>query len=408
MAIVYKANDKFNSNLSQSYTVSDTTLYVDAVPDHVPTIIVADYGGVNETIFAVTDKTANSLTGVSRLRGANTNLDNGTTITCLNNEEFINQFETAVFNTESLKDLVYAADGGSTDAYAISLSPTPTDLDELIGVPITFKANTVNTGAATLNINSLGPIAIKKLHDQVLADGDIEVGQLVTVVYDGTNFQMQSQIANTPEAEAGGTAFWTDVPGTPVRVSDTQFTITDTANANLYDLLFKKGVILRWLESSTFQTAMVISSSYSSNAVTINIVGDSLTAGFTSMKYAIQMAQMETFIIAGTLGAATDIAKTWYLAQGAYILSADAYVKTAGTTNDTVFDINDDGTTLFTTKPTIATTATSDINNVSTNPSTEVAAASLITVDVDSVSTTAPIEAYIYLFWYPTSWRYRS
>lgn len=90
--MLYKANDKYNANLSQSYTVSDTTLYVDAVPDNVPTIVVADYGGDNETVFYVTAKTSNSLTGVSRLKGANVNLDNTTTITCINNEEFINQF----------------------------------------------------------------------------------------------------------------------------------------------------------------------------------------------------------------------------------------------------------------------------------------------------------------------------
>lgn len=205
-----------------------------------------------------------------------------------------------------------------------------------------------------------------------------------------------------------GTSFWTDMPGTPTRVSDTQFTITDTSNANLYDQIFKKGVILIWMESSTFQTAMVISSSYGANTVTINLVGDSLTAGFTAMKYAIPMANVETFIIPGSLATGTDLAKTWYVDQDVYILSADAYVKTAGTTNSSVFDINDDGTTKFTTKPTITTGTTSDIDNVADNPSTAVAAGSLVTIDIDAVSTTVPIEAYIKVFSYPVSWRYRT
>jgi len=208
-------------------------------------------------------------------------------------------------------------------------------------------------------------------------------------------------------AASGGTSYWTDVPGTPTRVSDTQFTITDTSNANLYDLLFKKGVVLKWLESTTFQTAMVISSSYSSDVVTINIVGDSLTAGFTAMKYCIVKAQKETFIIAGTLAAATDITKTWYPPSGVYLLSVDAFVKTAGTTNATIFDLNVSGTTKFTAKPQIASAATSGLNFVADTPSTEVAAAAPVTVDVDSVSTTAPIEAYIDLFYVPSDWRYR-
>lgn len=98
----YYANDKYNAVLTAGYSVGQTTLYVSAVPNHVPTIIVAAKGTENETVFAVTDKTTNSLTGVSRLRGANVNLDAQTPLTCLNNEEFINQLASvnAVFNEE--------------------------------------------------------------------------------------------------------------------------------------------------------------------------------------------------------------------------------------------------------------------------------------------------------------------
>jgi hypothetical protein len=91
---------------------------------------------------------------------------------------------------------VYAADSVGTDAYAITLSPVPSAY--ATGQVFHFKAGTANTGACTLNVNTLGAKTIKKLHDQDLADNDIEVGQIVTVVYDGTNFQMQSQVANTP------------------------------------------------------------------------------------------------------------------------------------------------------------------------------------------------------------------
>ena len=88
----YYANDKYNATLTAGYSVGQTTLYVSAVPNHVPTIIVAAKGTDNETVFAVTDKTTNSLTGVSRLRGANVDLDAQTPLTCLNNEEFQNQY----------------------------------------------------------------------------------------------------------------------------------------------------------------------------------------------------------------------------------------------------------------------------------------------------------------------------
>ena len=192
---IYKANDKYNAVLSSGYTAGQNTLSVSAVPDNVPTIVVLAKGTDNETVFSVTGKTINSLTGVARLRGANIDLDAQTPVTCLNNEEFVNQYATALFSGEGLADFIYGVDGGSNDTYVISLTVAPTDYASLTGVPILFKANTANTGAATLNINSLGAKTIKKLNDQDLATNDIEAGQIVQVVYDGTNFQMQSQVA---------------------------------------------------------------------------------------------------------------------------------------------------------------------------------------------------------------------
>ncbi len=90
--------------------------------------------------------------------------------------------------------IAYAADAGSTDAYAITITPAPAAY--VTGMMFVFKANTINTGACSLQVNALAVIPIKKKHDQDPADGDIEAGQMVSVIYDGTNFQMQSQIAN--------------------------------------------------------------------------------------------------------------------------------------------------------------------------------------------------------------------
>lgn len=87
----------------------------------------------------------------------------------------------------------YAADAGASDTYAITLAPAPTAY--VTGMPVSFKANTANTGAATLNVNSIGAITIKKQYNQDLATGDIVANQIVDVIYDGTNFQMQSPVA---------------------------------------------------------------------------------------------------------------------------------------------------------------------------------------------------------------------
>jgi hypothetical protein len=91
---------------------------------------------------------------------------------------------------------VYAADAEASDTYVISM--TPTLAAYTTGMEVNFKANTANTGAATLNIDSLGAKTIVKRGASTLADNDIKAGQIVTVVYDGTNFQMQSQLGNAP------------------------------------------------------------------------------------------------------------------------------------------------------------------------------------------------------------------
>lgn len=62
------------------------------------------------------------------------------------------------------------------------------------GMNLYVNISVANTGAATLQINALAAKTIKKLHDQDLVTGDIEVGQIIHVIYDGTNFQMLSQL----------------------------------------------------------------------------------------------------------------------------------------------------------------------------------------------------------------------
>lgn len=78
----------------------------------------------------------------------------------------------------------YAADAGVSDAYAITVAPAPAAY--AAGQVFIFKAATANTGAATLNVNSLGAKTIKKNKTQDLETGDIIAGQFVVVTYDNT------------------------------------------------------------------------------------------------------------------------------------------------------------------------------------------------------------------------------
>lgn len=191
----YLANDKYAATLSSGYTAGASTLSVTVVPDNVPTLVCVAKGTASETVFSVTGKTLNSLTGVARVKGYTGNLDTGMPVTCLNNQEFVNQYSAAVSTPESLIQILYGVDGGSTDAYAVSLDVAPTAY--IAGLTVAFKANTSNTGACSLNLNGLGAKAIKVDTDVDPATGDIKAGQVVTVVYDGTNFQLQTDVPAT-------------------------------------------------------------------------------------------------------------------------------------------------------------------------------------------------------------------
>ena len=204
-------------------------------------------------------------------------------------------------------------------------------------------------------------------------------------------------------------AFWNDMPGSPTRVSNTQFTITDTGNANLYDLVFGPGTLIKWEASGGgFRVAKVTAASYSANAVTITIVGSALEAGFTTMKYCIMLCPFEQILIPGSQSVADGVGKIWWYQGAFYPISCDGRVGTAGATNATTFDLNDDGTSIFGgTACSIASGNTATLNTAASDPTTPVAAGSAVTADCTAVSTTPPIDAYLYLYYMPLAWRYR-
>lgn len=82
----------------------------------------------------------------------------------------------------------YGVDAVGTDSYAVTLAGAFSAY--FPGMFINFKAGTANTAAATLNVNGLGAKAIVKNTSTALETGDILANQIVTVIYDGTNFQM--------------------------------------------------------------------------------------------------------------------------------------------------------------------------------------------------------------------------
>ena len=92
----------------------------------------------------------------------------------------------------------YAADTGDANAYAITLAPALSAHTE--GMPISFKAENANTGASTLAVGALAVKTIKKNGSSALEAGDIAAGQIVTVQYDGTYYQLMTPPATLASA----------------------------------------------------------------------------------------------------------------------------------------------------------------------------------------------------------------
>lgn len=98
--------------------------------------------------------------------------------------------ETSKYLTQSGSKISATASG--TDTYAATISPAITAYSSGQRFFITFT--NANTGAATLNLNSLGAKSLVKNVSIPLAAGDITAGSVMLVCYDGTNFQTISTL----------------------------------------------------------------------------------------------------------------------------------------------------------------------------------------------------------------------
>jgi hypothetical protein len=86
--------------------------------------------------------------------------------------------------------------GGTANAQTVTLSPAPTAY--AAGMMIRFIAGNTNTGATTINANSLGAKNIRTYDNSIaMSGGEIVANGVYDVIYDGTQFLLLNQ-ANKP------------------------------------------------------------------------------------------------------------------------------------------------------------------------------------------------------------------
>jgi len=106
----------------------------------------------------------------------------------------------------------WATVGGTGDAITLAYTTGPTAYVQ--GEKFNFKATAANTTATTVNVSALGVKNVFKkttAGPAACAGGEIQIGDLVEIEYDGTQFQIISGtaggVASIADATAGGLSF---------------------------------------------------------------------------------------------------------------------------------------------------------------------------------------------------------
>lgn len=89
-----------------------------------------------------------------------------------------------------------------------------------------------------------------------------------------------------------------------------------------------------------------------------------------------------SFSLPGALSVGTGVMR-WYITRPTVIVSVSATVSTAPTGASIIFDVNKNGTSIFTSNPSIAQNAFTSFNNIPTT--TLLAVNDYLTVDVDQI-----------------------
>ena len=226
---------------------------------------------------------------------------------------------------------------GSASAYVLALATTSVAaLSD--GMKFSFRANHTNTGASTLNVNSIGAVAIVRGTSTALVAGDIVSGAIYTVTYvlGSTHFRLHTAHTTT---FAGNVAF----PATQVPSSD----------ANTLDD-YEEGT---WTPTITFATPGNLAVTYSAQTGRYTKIGRQvfyevrlITSSFTHTTASgiltlagLPFAAAATGLSAGAcaLGGYTKAGFTQIFLETAATVSAFAFLATGSAVSPASLTTND-------------------------------------------------------------------
>jgi hypothetical protein len=99
-------------------------------------------------------------------------------------------------------------DMGAVNSLVVSLDTAPEAYN--FGLELTVRIGATNTSAVTVNVNGLGAKAVKRSDGSAMSAGDLVTGQVVKLIYDGTQFRLlgasETAIAGSATAAAASAA----------------------------------------------------------------------------------------------------------------------------------------------------------------------------------------------------------
>lgn len=251
---------------------------------------------------------------------------------------------------------VYAADTGVANAYVVSLNPAPTIV---AGSLLVMKAAHANTGASTIAVNGAAAVAITKNGASALVGGEIGAGQIVYLIYDGTEWQLLA---------SGGAGSVTSVAiAVPVRQSVSGSPITGSGTITISDNNQSAGTA--FMGPASGGAAAPTFRAIQSSDTPLSVIGFVMNTGATG-------SNVGPMLVASKAGSFTRCV---------------VVIKTSDAATALTFTINKNGASVFSSNPTVAAgTASGTVSTVGTLVSSPltVNAGDTLSIDITSGNAT--------------------
>ena len=91
---------------------------------------------------------------------------------------------------------LYVVDAGTANSLNVTLSPAPSSLTTMLGMPIRVMVAATNTASAGIVVNGFTNTIIVQ-NGSPLNGGELTAGKIATLVYNGTYFELESKSSGT-------------------------------------------------------------------------------------------------------------------------------------------------------------------------------------------------------------------